>query len=332
MKEDFNNWIASCEECARNKPPPKLPRAPLGSMGVGAPMDRLATDIIGPLPRTPRGNRYILIATDHFSKWVEIIPIPDQSAITCAEKLLNEVISRLGCPLSLHSDRGGSYENQIFTQLCEMLEIKKTRTTAKNPKCNGVSERFNKTLWRMLRAYLKGEQTDWDLHLGCLAAAYRATPHESTGLTPNLVMLGREVRLPAELMFGSIARETQETKTYGEYVQTLKDRIVHAHDIARKHLQVNAKRQKENYDVKLSVNTYKPGDPVLLLDEGRLEGICPKLQSLYKGPYLIVRKYNDLVYVIQTDKNGKLKVVNHNKLKPYKGQSVPKWNYRKFLK
>lgn len=56
----------------------------------------------------------------------------------------------------------------------------------------------------MIRAYLKGEQTDWDINLGCLAAAYRTTPQESTGLTPNLLMLGKEVRLPAELMFGSV--------------------------------------------------------------------------------------------------------------------------------
>ncbi|CAC5370409.1 unnamed protein product [Mytilus coruscus] len=160
-------------------------------MGVDAPMDRLATYIIGPLPRTPRGNRYILIISDLFTKWVEIIPIPDQSAITCAEKILNEVISRFGCPLSLHSDRGSNYESQIFNELCVLLEIKKTRTTVRNPKCNGLSERFNKTLWRMIRAYLKGEQTDWDINLGCLAAAYRATPHESTGLTPNVLMLGK---------------------------------------------------------------------------------------------------------------------------------------------
>ncbi|CAC5404999.1 unnamed protein product [Mytilus coruscus] len=166
MKEDINNYVNACDICAQNKPPHKTPKAPLGKMGVGAPMDRLATDIIGPLPRTPRGNRYILIISDHFIKWVEIIPIPDQSAITCAEKILNEVISRFGCPLSLHSDRGSIYESQIFNELCVMLEIKKTRTTVRNPKCNGLSERFNKTLWRMIRAYLKGEQTDWDINVG----------------------------------------------------------------------------------------------------------------------------------------------------------------------
>ncbi|CAC5378745.1 unnamed protein product [Mytilus coruscus] len=259
MKEDINNYVNACDICAQNKPPHKTPKAPLGKMGVGAPMDSLATDIIGPLPRTPRGNRYILTISDHFTKWFEIIPIPDQSAITCAEKILNEVISRFGCPLSLHSDRESNYESQIFNDLCVILEIKKTRTTVRNPKCNGLSERFNKTLWRMIRAYLKGEQTDWDINLGCLAAAYRATPHESTGLTPNLLMLGKEVRLPAELMFGSVFNGQNRIETYGEYVEILKERMLRAHSVVRKHLQAADKRQKDNYDAKLSFQIYQPG-------------------------------------------------------------------------
>ena len=85
-----------CDKCAENKRAHKTTRAPLGKMQVGAKFDCLSTDYIGPLPLTPRGNRYILIATCSFTKWVEIIPVPDQSAVTCANRLLNEVISRFG--------------------------------------------------------------------------------------------------------------------------------------------------------------------------------------------------------------------------------------------
>ena len=125
------------------------------------------------------------------------------TAEVCAQKLLNEVISRWGCPLSIHSDQGRTYESRVFKELCRMLEIRKTRTSARNPRGDGQAERFNRTLLRMIKAYLCGEQTEWDLHLGCLAGAYRATPNESTRLTPNMLTMGREVRLPAELVFGS---------------------------------------------------------------------------------------------------------------------------------
>ena len=84
MKIDINNWVLNCDSCAANKKPIHTPRAPLGNMKVGGVLDRLSTDIFGPLIETPRGNRYILVATCHFSKWVEIFPLPDQTAVTRA--------------------------------------------------------------------------------------------------------------------------------------------------------------------------------------------------------------------------------------------------------
>jgi hypothetical protein len=83
-----------------------------------------------------------------------------------------------------------------------MLEVKKTKTTARNPKCNGQVERRNRSLIKMLKAYIS-DQTEWDLPLGCIAGAYWATPHEATKMTPNLLALGHEVRLPSELVFSS---------------------------------------------------------------------------------------------------------------------------------
>ena len=109
LRDDVNLYIEQCDNCGANKTPPKTPRAPLGEMRIGAPMDRLATDILGPLPTTPRGNRYVLIVTDYFSNWVEVLPIPDQTAETTAEVILNEVIGRYGCPLDIHSDQGPNY-------------------------------------------------------------------------------------------------------------------------------------------------------------------------------------------------------------------------------
>ena len=89
VQDDVYTWILQCDKCAENKRPQKTPRAPFGKMQVGATFDCLSTDYIGPLPLTPRGNRYILVTTCSFTKWVEMIPVPDQSAVTCANRLLN---------------------------------------------------------------------------------------------------------------------------------------------------------------------------------------------------------------------------------------------------
>ena len=91
----------------------------------------------------------------------------------------------------------------VFTELCRLLEIWKTGTSPYNPRCNGQVERFNQTLVGMIKSFLKGKQREWDRNLGSLAGAYRATVHESTGMTPNLVMFGKENQLPIEVILGT---------------------------------------------------------------------------------------------------------------------------------
>ena len=176
VRDDVHMWLLKCYTCAAIKSSHQNPKAPLGRMQAGTPLYRISTDFLGPLPLTPCKNGYILLSTDHFTEWVEIMAVPDQTAKTCANKLLNEVIARYGCPLTILSDQGAAYESSIFHELCQLLEIRKTRTSPRNPRCNAQAERFNRSLLCMIKAYLQGEQENWDLNLGCLAAAYRATP------------------------------------------------------------------------------------------------------------------------------------------------------------
>ena len=325
VRTDVDLWVARCDSCEAIKPPGKPAKAPMGLMPTGAPMDRLGTDILGPLPETPRGNKYILVVTDYFSKWVEVFAVPDQTAVTCAEKILNEVVARFGTPLSLHSDQGRNYESVLFAELCQLLEIRKTRTSPGNPRCNGLTERFNRTLVRMIKAYLKGEQNEWDRNLGCLAGAYRATVHDSTGMTPNLLMLGREVRLPSEIMYRDHKVDDVDNTTYGDYVNQLREKMRHAHEVAQKHLKTAAQKHKESYDVKLVIVRYEPGDLVWYrTDIGQLK-FTPKLRSAFQGPYLVLKRMSDLVYMIQLKRQGDRKVVHHNKLKPYRGHQKLTW-------
>ena len=324
MRDEVNNWVLACDICAADKIPQKKPKAPLGSLGVGVVLATLSTDFVGPSPITPRNNRFILVVTENFSKWVEIFAVADQSAVTTANVILNEVIARYGAPLSIHSDLGSNYESQIFQELCKLMEVRKTRTSVRNPKGNGQVEKFNKTLVRMIKAYLKGEQEDWDLNLGCLAAAFRATPSVSTGFTPNMLMLGREVRIPAELRSGQACdSEDQSINSYGEYVSWLRDRMQAAHDIAREHLGNAAKRHKYAYDTKLEHLRYEQGECAWYLHEKRVLGISPKLQPKYVLG-VVLKRLSDVTYLIGLEK-GDNRVVHHDKLKRYVGQNRPKW-------
>ena len=126
LKDDIYLHICKCNICAKDKKPVKPPKASLGDLSAGAPGDILATDYLGPFPVTERGNRYTLLLTDHFSKYVEILAVPDMTAEMCASRIVNEFIARWGCPLTIHSDQGRTYESNVFKEMCRMLEIRKS--------------------------------------------------------------------------------------------------------------------------------------------------------------------------------------------------------------
>lgn len=121
-----------------------------------------------------------------------------------------------------------------------------------------------------MKMILKGQQTDWDLFLGCLAGAYRLSTHQSTGLTPNMLMLGKEIRLPTEIVFGSLDNTGETISSYGSYVEVMRERMHRAHGIAQKHLASSAKRQKESYDLREKTLSFKAGDIVWYLNETKV--------------------------------------------------------------
>ena len=147
-------------------------------------------DILGPLPLTPRGNKFVLVVTDYFTKWTESYAIPNQEATIVAEKLVSEFVCRFGVPREIHSDQGTNFESKVMTEVCKLLDIEKTRTTPLHPQSDGQVERYNRTLIEMLRGKLRDSQEDWDLQLQPCMMAYRSSVHESTGETPNMLMLG----------------------------------------------------------------------------------------------------------------------------------------------
>ncbi|KRX68115.1 Retrovirus-related Pol polyprotein from transposon 17.6 [Trichinella sp. T6] len=148
---DVNAWCDRCKACARRKTPPIVNRAPMESIVVGNPMEIVAVDILGPVPRSKNGNSYIMVVTNYFTRWVEAYALPNQQAETVARKLVQQFVCRFGTPIKLLSDQGTQFQGRLVTELCKLLGIEKIRTTAYHPQCDGMVERFNRTLAMMLR-------------------------------------------------------------------------------------------------------------------------------------------------------------------------------------
>ena len=123
-------------------------------------MERLHIDILGPFTPSAAGNIYILMLVDQFTKWFECYPLPDQSAESIVEKLVNEFIARFGCPLIIQSDQGRNVDGKLVRAICDLLEITKTRTTPYCPCANGQVERYNRLLLQMIRCCVQGANRD----------------------------------------------------------------------------------------------------------------------------------------------------------------------------
>ena len=139
--------------------------------------------------------------------------------------------------------------------------------------------------------------------------------------------MGREVRLPNEVVFGSsVATNKFETvSNYGVYITELKNKLQKAHDVARTHLEKVAETHKCRYDTHATFNTYVVGDLVWLLNETLEIGKCPKLQPAFLGPYVVTARYGKINFKIQLDGTGKSRVVHHDKLKRYTGVHPSSW-------
>ena len=293
-----------------------------------SPMERVALDIVGPLPETERGNKYILVVGDYFSKWMEAYHIPNQTAVTVAEKLVNEFVCRFGVPSLLHSDQGRNFEAHVFKEMCNIFGIEKTRTTPYNPKSDGLIEKFNNTLITTISMMIEPNkrQRDWDVQVPLALFAYRTAPQETTGETPNMLMLGRELHLPVDLTTVAL-KEDKDSDPFLEtdYAYKLRQRMRAAHQRARNNIAKNTRRQKKTYDMTAESSQLKVGKFVWLHSTARTKGLSPKLERRWEGPFLIVGKLSDVTCRKQRRKNAKKKVVHVDRLKPYLGEPLNAW-------
>ena len=271
-------------------------------------MQMVATDILGPFPVSESGNSYILVATNYFTRWAEAYPIPDQEAATVATKLTEEMFLRFPVPDQLHSDQGRQFESRLLAEVCKVLQIQKSRTTAYHPQSDGLAERWNRTLLSMLATSVEDRPEDWEQYVRKVCMAYNTSTHASTGFTPFYLMFGRQARIPADIMFGTAEPESLNCT---EYAAKLKETLTKSYNIARKSLAGKQERQADNYNKKVHGKPHQVGSLVWLLNPQVPRRKSKKLHRWWTGPYKVVKQLSEATYRIQHIHNKAKRVVVH---------------------
>ena len=138
---------------------------------------------------------------------------------------MTQWICRYGVPLVIHTDQGHNFESLLFAEMCRLLDISKTRTSRYRPQSDGLVVRMNRTLRQMLRAVVSEFGSDWDDHLPYVLLAHRSTVRESVNFTPNILMFGREVRVPVDIMYGDRQSASLVTTFPVEYIEWVRNSI-----------------------------------------------------------------------------------------------------------
>ena len=322
MSRQISLWTKECEICQRKNQ--GFAKSPLQQFPTYAPLDRVAIDILE-CPLSDNGNQYVIVVGDYFTKWVECFPVPDHTALTVADKLSNEFITRFGVPKTIHTDQGREFESHLFRILCEKLEIEKTRTSPYRPQSDGFVERMNRTLIQILSLYVNENHSNWDEHLPFLLMAYRSTEQESTGFTPNKLMLGREISLPIDIIAG-LPKGSESLSCPVEYIEWFTSLMIRVFDFAHKNLKKAAVKQKNTYDTGLKPKEFKENTYVWRWYPPSTKS---KLGLGWTGPYKVLQRLTDVTYKVQKDATSKPIVVHVDHFKQYEGTDIPSnWKSR----
>ncbi|GFW57516.1 retrovirus-related Pol polyprotein from transposon 412 [Trichonephila clavipes] len=164
----------------------------------------------------------------------------------------------------------------VLSQQWEILAIDKTRTTALHPQSDGMVGRFNRTILNSLSLLVSRNQVDWEKKLPFFLLADRSAVHETTGYSPSQMLFGRDLRLPADLLF---SRPPDAPLAPEEYIEKLQARMKEMHHLARERIGMASEKMKTRYDARATSHDFHEGDKVWLWNPKRRKGLSPKLQT-----------------------------------------------------
>ena len=276
---------------------------------VDMPFKRVAVDLIGPIiPSSDQGHRYILTLVDYATRYPEAVPLKNIDTETVAEALI-DLYSRLGVPEEVLSDLGTQFISDCMQEVSRLLLIKRLTTTPYHPICNGLVERFNGTLKKMLKRLCSKQPRQWHRFINPLLFAYRGP----AGFSPFEMIYGRTVRGPIQILreIWTDGSDSSEVKTSYQYVFELRERLEKTMELAREELKKSQGKNQKYYNKRAKKRSFAIGDKVLVM----LPSNNNKLLMQWKGPFEVKEKVGANDYKIQMNK--KIKIYHANMLKKY---------------
>ncbi|XDV11184.1 hypothetical protein PO909_000192 [Leuciscus waleckii] len=245
-------------------------------------------DLIGKLTPTENGNQYICVIIDYMTKWPQAYPLKTKAAREVADCLL-KFVHQFEAPKRVLTDQGKEFVNKLNSNICKVLNIKRSLCAPYHPQTNGLVERMNATIQRSLCKLVRDKPNEWDRHLDAVMFGLRTKRQVTTKYSPYFLMFGREARYPSEIpehyQIDKNVEDTMSVEQLTESAIAMSEVLNEAHTNTR----ASQERVRQQSKQKKAQKEFKVGDKVWRKNIRSQQRKGGKLEANFLGPYTITK-------------------------------------------
>jgi hypothetical protein len=220
--------------------------------------------LVGPFPTAPGGAKYLIVAIDYFTKWVEAEPLTNIRGATCVKFCWENLICRYGIPKTIVTDNGAQFENDPFKSWCAEYGIEQKLTSVYHPQANGQVEVTNRTIVNGIKTRMEGAKGNWIWELPSVLWAHRTTESSATGESPYSLVYGAKAVIPVEIGVTSLRTSTPRSAEDEEEQRRLDlDLLEEKREMASLREAKVQEKVKRYYDRRVRKEQFAPGEWVM---------------------------------------------------------------------
>uniref|UniRef100_A0A2N9I3X1 Uncharacterized protein n=1 Tax=Fagus sylvatica TaxID=28930 RepID=A0A2N9I3X1_FAGSY len=288
MQSDAVRYVRKCDKCQRFAPKIHQPARELNPLSSPWPFAQWGLDIVGPLPRAPGNKKYLIVATDYFTKWVEAEPLSHIREVDTKRFLWKSIITRFGIPWAVISDNGTQFEGKLFKGFCSELGIRNFFSSPGYPQSNGQAEVSNKVILDGIKKRLEEAKGRWVEELPSVMWTHRTTKRRSTGETPFALAYGVEAVIPLEVGLPTTRTTEFDVEENESSLRMDLNLVEERRDMATIKLASYQHQMKRGYDKNIRPRSFQVGDLVLRKVVANTRNPNDgKLGPNWEGPYRV---------------------------------------------
>jgi hypothetical protein len=300
MQKDALEYGKKCDKCQKFSPIIRQPATELHPITSPWPFAQWGLDIVGPFPLASGGRKFLLVATDYFTKWVEAEALKHITQSDVRRFIWKNIVTRFGVPRALISDNGTQFKGSTVIELCQGLGIRQHFSSVGYPQGNGQAEASNKVILEALKRRLDALKGRWADELPSVLWAFRTTPRRSTGATPYSLTYGTEAVIPLEVNYPTLRTALEASGGNDAALEANLDFVDERRETAMIHLASYQNALSQNRQKIMRLRDLQVGDLVLRKAMGT--AINPregKLGANWEGPYTVTAVSSTGAYYLE---------------------------------